>query len=70
MKRLNGAIGDRGCYRRIKKMSSPLFDGFQPFYNFTKKHGGVLEGKTPAAEMTRITVDDKTSEKRLFKMLI
>ena len=55
MKRLNGEIRDREkVFRGLKKMSSPLFDGFQTFYNFTKKHG-VLEGKTPA-EMAGIIV--------------
>ena len=24
-------------------MDSPLFDGFQTFYNFARKHGGMAE---------------------------
>ena len=38
MERLNGTIRDREvAYRGIKTMSSPLFSGFQTFYNFSKK---------------------------------
>ena len=37
---LNDTIRDEEvAYRDIKKMNSPLFDGFQTFYNFSKKHG-------------------------------
>ncbi len=39
IERLNGTIRDREvAYRGIEKMNSPLFDGFQTFYNFSKKH--------------------------------
>ena len=58
MERLNGTIRDReAAYRGIKKIDSPLFDGFQTFYNFTKKHG-ALNGKTPSDEAL-IKVDGK-----------
>jgi len=55
MERLNGTIRDREIpYRGIKKTDSPLFDGFQTFYNFSKKHGGI--GKKTPAEMAGIVV--------------
>ncbi len=66
MERLNGTIRDREVsYRGIKKMDSPLFDGFQTFYNFSKKHGGI-NGKTPA-EMAKIQVDGKNKWKTIIQ---
>lgn len=50
MERLNGTIRDwEQILRGIKKVDSPLFEGFMVFYNCSKKHGG-LGGKTPAEE--------------------
>ncbi|MCJ8306689.1 MAG: DDE-type integrase/transposase/recombinase [Nitrosopumilus sp.] len=66
MERLNGTIRDREVsYRGIKKMDSPLFEGFQTFYNFSKKHGGI-NGKTPA-EMAKIQVDGKNKWKTIIQ---
>ena len=66
MERLNGTIRDREVvYRGIKKMDSPLFDGFQTFYNFSKKHGGI-DKKTPA-EMAGILVDGNNKWKTIIQ---
>ena len=66
MERLNGTIRDREVsYRGIKKMDSPLFDGFQTFYNFSKKHSGI--GKKTPAEMAGITVDGPNKWKTLIQ---
>ncbi len=42
-----------------------LFDGFQTFYNFSKKHGGI-EKKTPA-EMAGILVDGSNKWKTIIQ---
>ena len=66
MERLNGTIRDREIpYRGIKKMDSPLFDGFQTFYNFSKKHGGINQ-KTPA-ELAGIIVDGSNKWKTIIQ---
>ena len=66
MERLNGTIRDREvAYRGIKKIDSPLFDGFQTFYNFSKKHG-ALKGKTPSEEAL-IKVDGKNKWKTIIQ---
>ncbi len=66
MERLNGTIRDREvAYRGIKKMNSPLFNGFQAFYNFSKKHGGI-DKKTPA-EKAGILVDGDNKWKTLIQ---
>ena len=66
MERLNGTIRDREVsYRGIKKMSSPLFAGFQTFYNFSKKHGGI--GKKTPAEMAGIMVDGSNKWKTIIQ---
>ncbi len=66
MERLNGTIRDReAAYRGIKKMDSPLFDGFQTFYNFSKKHGGI-NNKTPA-EKAGILVDGDNKWKTIIQ---
>ncbi len=66
MERLNGTIRDREVsYRGIKKMNSPLFDGFQIYYNFSKKHGGI-GNKTPA-EMAKIEVDGANKWKTIIQ---
>ncbi len=66
MERLNGTIRDREiAYRGIKKMDSPLFDGFQIFYNFSKKHGGI--GKKTPAEMAGIIVDGSNKWKIIIQ---
>ncbi len=61
MERLNGIIRDREvAYRGIKKMNSPLFDGFQTFYNFSKKHGGLGGDVTPSeAALIKVDGDNK-----------
>ena len=46
-------------------MNDLLFDGFQAFYNSTKKHG-ALKGKTPA-EMAGILVDGSNKWKILIQ---
>ena len=66
MERLNGTIRDREVsYRGIKKMNSPLFAGFQTFYNFSKKHGGI--GKKTPAEMAGILVDGSNKWKTIIQ---
>ena len=66
MERLNGIIRDREvAYRGIKKMNSPLFDGFQTFYNFSKKHGGI--GKKTPAELAGILVDGNNKWKTIIQ---
>ena len=66
MERLNGTIRDREvAYRGIKKMNSPLFVGFQTFYNFSKKHGGI--GKKTPAELAGILVDGNNKWKTLIQ---
>ena len=66
MERLNGTIRDREvAYRGIKNMDSPLFDGFQTFYNFSKKHGS-LDKKTPA-EMAGILVEGNNKWKTIIQ---
>ena len=66
MERLNGTIRDREvAYRGIKKMNSPLFTGFQTFYNFSKKHGGI--GKKTPSEMAGIIVDGSNKWKTLIQ---
>ncbi len=66
MERLNGTIRDREIpFKGIKTMDSPLFDGFQTFYNFTKKHS-ALGGKTPA-EMAGILVDGSNKWKTIIQ---
>ena len=66
MERLNGTIRDREvAYRGIKKMSSPLFDGFQTYYNFSKKHGGI-DKRTPA-ECAGIRVDGNNKWKTIIQ---
>ena len=66
MERLNGIIRDREVsYRGIKKMDSPLFDGFQTFYNFSKKHGGI--GKKTPAELAGIVVDGSNKWKTIIQ---
>ena len=66
MERLNGTIRDREVsYRGIKKMDSPLFVGFQTFYNFSKKHGGI--GKKTPAELAGIIVDGSNKWKTLIQ---
>ena len=46
-------------------MSSPLFSGFQTFYNFSKKHGGI--GKKTPSEMAGIIVDGNNKWKTLIQ---
>ena len=66
MERLNGTIRDREvAYRGIKKMNSPLFDGFQTYYNFSKKHGGI--GKKTPVEMAGILVDGSNKWKTIIQ---
>ena len=66
MERLNGTIRDREvAYRGIKKMNSPLFAGFQTFYNFSKKHGGI--GKKTPAELAGILVDGSNKWKTIIQ---
>ena len=66
MERLNGTVRDREvAFRGIKKPDSLLFDGFQTYYNYTKKHGG-LSGKTPA-EAAGITVDGPNKWKTIIQ---
>ncbi len=66
MERLNGTIRDREVvYRGIKKMNSPLFAGFQAFYNFSKKHGGI--GKKTPVEMAGILVDGNNKWKTIIQ---
>ncbi len=66
MERLNGTFRDREvAYRGIKKMSSPLFSGFQTFYNFSKKHGGI--GKKTPAELAGVLVDGNNKWKTLIQ---
>ena len=66
MERLNGTIRDREvAYRGIKKMDSPLFDGFQAFYNFSKKHGGI--NKETPAECAGILVDGSNKWKTIIQ---
>ena len=66
MERLNGTIRDREVsYRGIKKMDSPLFAGFQTFYNFSKKHGGI--GKKTPAELAGILVDGNNKWKTIIQ---
>ena len=66
MERLNGTIRDREvAYRGIKKADSPLFDGFQTYYNFTKKHGGI--GKKTPAEAAGILVDGPNKWKTIIQ---
>ncbi len=66
MERLQGIIRDREvAYRGIKKMSSPLFTGYQTFYNFSKKHGGI--GKKTPAEKAGIIVDGNNKWKTLIQ---
>ena len=66
MERLNGTIRDRevAC-RGIKKVSSPLFDGFQTYYNFTKRHGGI--GRMTPAEAAGILVDGPNKWKTIIQ---
>ena len=66
MERLNGTIRDREvAYRGIKKISSPLFGGFQTYYNFSKKHGGI--GKRTPAECAGIRVDGTNKWKTIIQ---
>jgi len=66
MERLNGTIRDREvAYRGIKKMNSPLFAGFQTYYNFSKKHGGI--GKKTPAEKAGIIVDGNNKWKTIIQ---
>ena len=66
MERLNGTIRDRevAC-RGIKKVSSPLFDGFQTYYNFMKRHGGI--GRMTPAEAAGILVDGPNKWKTIIQ---
>ena len=66
MERLNGTIRDREvAYRGIKNMDSPLFDGFQTYYNFSKKHGS-LDKRTPA-ECAGILVEGNNKWKTIIQ---
>ena len=66
MERLNGTIKDREvAYRDIKKMTSHLFDGFQTFYNFSKKHGS-LDKRTPT-ECAWILVEGNNKWKTIIQ---
>ena len=66
MERLNGTVRDREvAYRGIKKATSPLFDGFQTYYNFTKKHGGI--GRMTPAEAALIWVDGPNKWKTIIQ---
>ena len=48
MERFNDTFRDRElAFRGLKRSDTPLIDGYQAFYNYTKKHIG-LGGKTPA----------------------
>jgi transposase-like protein len=48
MERLNGEIRDREkTMRGLKKMDSPLIEGYRIFHNYVRPHEG-LEGQTPA----------------------
>ncbi len=58
MERLNSEIRDREkVFRGLKRIDTPIIDGMETYYNFTKKHGS-LKGKTPAEE-AMIEVDGK-----------
>ncbi len=46
-------------------MDSPLFDGFQAFYNFSKKHGGI--NKETPAECAGILVDGSNKWKTIIQ---
>jgi hypothetical protein len=48
MERMNGELRDREkVVRGIKKMDSPLIDGYQIFHSFIRPHE-ALKGRTPS----------------------
>lgn len=48
MERLNNTMRDREkTWRGLESLKSPIFDGFQIYYNYVRTHG-ALKGKTPA----------------------
>ena len=48
MERLNGEIRDREkVMRGLKKMDTPVLDGYQIFHNYIRPHMS-LDGKTPS----------------------
>jgi putative transposase len=48
MERMNGEFRDREkIVRGLKKMDSPMFDGYQIYHNYIRPHMG-LDGATPA----------------------
>lgn len=56
MKLLNRKFRDREKVTRgIKKVDSPIIDGYQPYHNYVRPHMG-LNGKTPA-EACGITIE-------------
>ena len=66
MERLNGEIRDREkVFRGLKKFDTPLIDGLEAYYNFTKKHS-ALQGRTPA-QASLIEVDGKNRWKTIIQ---
>ncbi len=58
MERINGEIRDREkVVRGLKKMDSPLIEGYRIYHNFVRPHM-ALDGKTPA-ELAKITVEGR-----------
>ncbi|BDQ31544.1 hypothetical protein NZNM25_05410 [Nitrosopumilus zosterae] len=66
MERLNGEFRDREKVTRgLKKMDSPLIDGYQLYHNYVRPHMS-LEGKTPS-EMCGIEVKGNDKWKTLIQ---
>jgi transposase-like protein len=66
MERLNGEIRDREkVVRGLKKIDSPLINGYQIFHNYIRPHM-ALEGKTPS-EACHITIQGQDKWKTLIE---
>ena len=55
MERLSSTIRDREiAFRGIKKMDSSLFDKFQTYYNYYKKHNIYMVGTSAQSSMIEV----------------